>query len=232
MLPDPARVLAGDARAAAAATMEAARVVGGDFYDVFRLDAARLCVLIGDVSGKGLAAAMFMTLIKARCQAALLRHDGELHVAMREIEVEVSRENPEAMFVTLLVAVLDLDSGKGEFCNAGHEPGLVLVPGGKVERLESGSPPIGVLAGFGFEVGRFTLARGARLVLFTDGVTEACNPERELYGRGRLLRLLEGSTVDEPQMLVNAVRGDVTVFAAGAEQSDDLAVVVLTWRGA
>ncbi|MGQ0586961.1 MAG: CHASE2 domain-containing protein, partial [Gammaproteobacteria bacterium] len=139
MLPESPGVLAGDPRIQLKAFMEPARSVGGDLYDFFMLDAKTLCVMIGDVSGKGLAAAMFMALIRSLAKSSMLRMPQALDQALVETESQIKRENPESLFVTLFVMALDLDTGEFTFCNAGHDPLYGLNPGrADVRKLDHG----------------------------------------------------------------------------------------------
>ena len=231
MLPDSPGVLAGDARVDLKAFMEPARTVGGDLYDFFMLDEHRLFVMIGDVSGKGLGAAMFMALIKSLCRSAVLREPGALDRALARAENEILRENPESLFVTLLVLTLDLDSGELVYCNAGHDPVYALRPQGPPRKLDyGGRPPLCVLDGFPYPLGRERLVPGETLCLITDGITEATNHAGKLYGHKRLEALLAVQAGQVPAELVEAVRRDVADFVGGAEQADDLSVLALRWR--
>ena len=133
--------------------MEPARVVGGDLFDFFLLDGDRLLFLVGDVSGKGLPASLFMAATKAFYRSISIRHAAELAATMRDANAEMGRDNPEAFFVTLVAVVLDVNTGQLWQCNAGHEAPWVVRPGtGAVERLEGGGgPPLCVLDGFPYE---------------------------------------------------------------------------------
>ncbi|HUS24685.1 MAG TPA: CHASE2 domain-containing protein [Candidatus Binatia bacterium] len=180
MLPAAPGELAGDARVDIAARMEPARIVGGDLYDFFRLPGDRICCAVGDVSGKGLPAAMFMALAKALLRGAVLRADGDLPAALAACQRELARENPEALFVTLSVWVLDLGSGLLRWCNAGHEPAYLL--GGAVAeclRLPA-DPPLCVLDDVPFTGASRSLQPGQVLLLLSDGVTEAAGAGGEL----------------------------------------------------
>ncbi|MBK6863900.1 MAG: CHASE2 domain-containing protein [Ideonella sp.] len=232
-----ADLLAGDARIELAALLVPAREVGGDLYDYFMLDARRLFFLVGDVAGKGLSASIFMTVSKALAKSAMLRAPAaDLGRIMSEADIEISRDNPDNLFVTLFAGVLDLDSGELEYCNAGHENPWLLHPGSAdaPRRIVDGDgPPLCALSGFDYRSARIRLSRGAWLCLMTDGVAEAQNAAGELYGFGRLQDLLvrcqrerAGATA-----VVQAVEADVLAFAGGAEPSDDLTLLVLRWHG-
>ncbi|HRI17624.1 MAG TPA: PP2C family protein-serine/threonine phosphatase, partial [Burkholderiaceae bacterium] len=231
-----AELLAADARVELAALLVPAREVGGDLYDYFMLDARRLFFLVGDVSGKGLSASIFMAVSKALTKSGMLRTpDADLGQILRQADVEVSRDNPDDLFVTLFAGVLDLDSGALEYCNAGHENPWLLEAGTEtpVRIADGDGPPLCALTGFEYRSAHRQLARGARLCLMTDGVAEAQNPAGELYGFDRLGRILTQSATPHARAadIVRAVEADVNAFAAGAEPSDDLTLLALCWRG-
>jgi CHASE2 domain-containing sensor protein len=233
LLPRPATVLAGDARVELEAALEPARLVGGDLYDFFRLAGDRLCLVIGDVSGKGLPAALFMALTKSVLRSQAVRAEGRVASAMRGANAELGRDNPEALFVTCVAAVLDLATGTLELCNAGHERPYVVAPGVPPRVLDAGGgPPLGVLEAFPYTQASYQLEPGQALCLVTDGVTEATDARGALYGRARLEALLATLPASgEPRAIAEAIRQDVTRFAGGTEPGDDLALVVVRWRG-
>ena len=147
LLPRPESAFPGEGRFRIAAVMEPARVVGGDLFDFFLLDGDRLLFLVGDVSGKGLPASLFMAATKAFYRSISTRHATELARTMREANTEMGRDNPEAFFVTLVAAVLDVNTGQLWYCSAGHEAPWILRPEtGDVERLEGASGPAALRA--------------------------------------------------------------------------------------
>jgi serine phosphatase RsbU (regulator of sigma subunit)/CHASE2 domain-containing sensor protein len=215
------------------ASMEPAREVGGDLYDFFMLDAERLFFLVGDVSGKGLPASIFMAVSKALCKSTALRRRGRIDELLREANAEIARENPESLFVTVFAGVLDVLSGRLEYCSAGHEPPFVLAPHGEIARLEEGGgPPLCVLDGFSYVAATHWMSRRGIICVVSDGVTEAMNPAGELYGAGRLRDAVERArNAENPAALVDAIRADVALFVGGAEAADDLTLLVLRWNG-
>ena len=232
LLPAPDRVFPGETRFALHAFLEPARVVGGDLYDFFSLDEHRVFVLIGDVSGKGLPGSLFMALTKTLVKSIALR-GGPVAAVMAAANAEMSRENPEEFFVTACACILDARTGGLEFCNAGHEPPYLLPgAGGGPIRLLGGGPALCFLDDFDYQAETRALAPGDTLCLVTDGVIEAMNQRGELYGRPRLeavlARVAPALTVEET---LRAIQEDVAAFAAGAESTDDIAIVVLRWRG-
>ena len=231
-LPRPEEALAGEWRVAAAAVMLPARKVGGDLYDFFKADVDRLFFIIGDVSGKGLNASIFMAVVKALAKSAALRGTDSVAEVFKTANAEVSRENPEAMFVTAFAGLLELKTGRLVYCNAGHEPPLLLREGAEPLRLvESGGPPLCVLEDYPYQSAEQWLAPGHTLCLVTDGVTEAMNSKGELYGAGRLSALLLGLPTCDPSLVVSEIETSVAEFARGAEPADDLTVLALQWRG-
>ena len=185
LLPRPESAFPGEGRFRISAVMEPARVVGGDLFDFFLLDGDRLLFLVGDVSGKGLPASLFMAATKAFYRSISTRHATELARTMREANAEMGRDNPEAFFVTLAAAVLDVNTGRLWYCNAGHEaPWVVRPETGTVERLEGGAGPAALRA----RRLRLRDRHGAQLrpgdtvLMVTDGVTEALDPGGGLFG--------------------------------------------------
>ncbi|HXJ10467.1 MAG TPA: SpoIIE family protein phosphatase, partial [Burkholderiales bacterium] len=233
LLPAPRKLFAGEARFGLEALLEPARTVGGDFYDCFMIDRHRLFFAVADVSGKGLPASLFMALSKSLLKSIALRADSpDPGTLFMRANAEISRDNPEALFVTAFAGILDLRTGALAFCNAGHEPPLVCAPGGALAVLEhAGGPPLCVMDGYEYPTGHRTLSPGEWLCVVTDGVTEAMNPRRELYGAARLRAVLERHCADSPQALVAAVGEDVRAFADGADQSDDVTLLCVRWNG-
>ena len=225
-----------DHRLDLAATMSPAREVGGDLYDFFRLDHRRLFVLVGDVAGKGLSASIFMAVSKALCKSTALRSaTPDMGALLAAANAEVSRDNPEMLFVTAFAAILDLGSGELAYCNAGHEdPYLVHPADAHVRRIADGDgPPLCAVDAYPYRGARLGLRPDEVVCLVSDGVTEAQNPAGELYGRTRLEGLLFAlrATTLSANEIVEAVRADVTRFRAGVEPADDLTVLAMRWRG-
>jgi serine phosphatase RsbU (regulator of sigma subunit) len=221
-----------DPRIELAASMEPAQEVGGDLYDFFPLDENRLFFMLGDVSGKGLSASIFMAVSKALCKSTMLRaSDADLGALLSQANVEVERDNPGALFVTVFAGVLDMRSGALEYCNAGQEnPWRVKADGGGVSRLtEGGAPPLCVVDDFVYRAASTQLQPGDLLCIVSDGVTEANNRTGELYGTARVDRLL--ANVDSAPAAVDAIGRDVRKFADGAEPADDMTVLGVRWRG-
>jgi serine phosphatase RsbU (regulator of sigma subunit) len=233
ILPRAELVFPSERRFEIAASMEPAREVGGDLYDFFMLDDVRLFFLVGDVSGKGLPASIFMAVSKALCKSAALRRGQRIEELLCEANSEIARENPESLFVTAFAGILDTRTGRLVYCNAGHEPPFVLSSDGKIARLASGGgPPLCVLDGFAYAAAEHSMAPRGIVCVVSDGVTEAMNQAGELYGADRLQRALQrNGNSASPTAIVDALRADVSRFAGDAEVADDLTLLVLRWNG-
>ncbi len=235
ILPRVEAELGADPRFDLAVDLEPARAVGGDLYDFFMLDRQRLFFVVGDVAGKGVPASLFMAITKALWKSTALRMDTDVEGIMNTTNREVSRDNPEMLFVTALSGVLDLEDGRLRYAVAGHDAPLRFLPGASPRRLEGeGGPPLGVLDDFEFPLAEARLGPGETLCLYTDGVTEASDAAGELYGAKRLAAALERASAAglDPAGVLDVVRRDVAAFVADAPQADDLTLLVLRWNGA
>lgn len=230
MLPDPAEVLAGEKRVDLAALMHPARTVGGDLYDFFRIDDDRLFFLVGDVSGKGLPASLFMALSKALIKNAVLDSGGDPGRGLSQAGRGLALENPESMFVSVLAGALDMATGELVWCSAGHDgPYLLRAGGSKVVQLTTpGGPPLCMLDGFEYPTERLKLEAGDTLCLVTDGITEAMNSRDQLYGTERLVGALAAAEAEtSSRRIVDRLRRDVEKFSSGLEPADDLTILVV-----
>jgi serine phosphatase RsbU (regulator of sigma subunit) len=209
------------------AFMQPAREVGGDFYDFFRLNHTTLLVVIGDVSGKGVPAALFMvkviTLVRVLAKQYLLPND-----ILHALNIELCRDNDAMMFVTLFIATLDLESNSLTFSYGGHNRPLLLSRYGIVSKLpgESGMA-LGILDTSSFCLESIQLNMGDSLILYTDGINEAMSINYEEYGDERFIQLLKGLDQFNAQELIETITSDVLSFTIGAEQSDDITLLTL-----
>jgi serine phosphatase RsbU (regulator of sigma subunit) len=234
ILPDLGVVLANESRLDVYALVEPAREVGGDLYDMFRLDDDRVCIVVGDVTGKGVQASLFMAVSKALCKSAGLRNPSDPGALLGNANAEISRDNPEALFVTMWTGVLDLRTGHVSHANAGHDAPYLLPAGGgpPMQFGQASGPPLCFIDDFDYDATSNTLRPGDALCVVTDGVTEAHNAKEQLYGRERLEAVLTDlGTARTAAAVGDAVRRDVAKFTAGAPPADDLTILVLKWKG-
>ena len=213
------------------AALEPAYEVGGDFYDFFLVDENTLCVVVADVSGKGVPAALFMavtrTMVKAHANA-----EGATDEILSAVNDELAEDNDECMFVTVFLALLDLKTGVLHFTNAGHNPSYIKRASGEMVRLDKlHGPVIAAMEDVPYGSAETSLAVGDTLVMYTDGVNEAMNAAKELYSEERLVHLLEDGHWTDADGAVKTVLDDVWAFQGAADQADDVTVVALRYNG-
>ena len=196
------------------------------------VDGHRLYFMVGDVSGKGVPASLFMALSKALCKSAVLRQGGTVADLMSVANAEISRENPAFMFVTAVAGILDTDTGALEYCNAGHDAPLVVDGAGNVRALDSmGGPPICVMDDFDYPVDHATLAPGELLLLYTDGVGEAMRVDEAMYGSERVETFMKWvAPKDSDRHTVESLFREVKAFVDGNEPNDDITILALRYR--
>ncbi len=215
------------------AMLEPAREVGGDLYDFELIDDNHLFFMVGDVSGKGLQAALFMAVTKALFRSSVMRRKRDMDRIMSEAGDELVSENPASLFVTVLAGILDLRTGVVEWCNAGNHEPYRLRAGGPPRKLEMlGGPPLCVMEGFPYPKESETLEPGDALVLYTDGIPEANDVVQQLYGEESAERLL--AMTAEPYSAAGITRelfDDVDRFSAGTHQFDDITVLAVVYHG-
>jgi sigma-B regulation protein RsbU (phosphoserine phosphatase) len=213
-----------------AAISEPARNVGGDLYDVIELGGGRVGVVIGDVAGKGVPAALCMV----KAMSGLRFHTSSSTSAAEVLQKanELTAESELGIFITMVYLVLDSKTGRVEYTNAGHTSPLVVRPGlDRVIVLDEGrNLPLGVAPGVEFAQGEFRLEPGDTVFLDTDGILEARNPKGEEYGEVRLATLLAGKNL-VPEELIQAVRYDVARFTLDQPQHDDLTALAARYDG-
>ena len=214
------------------ADMSTAKEVGGDLYDFYYLDDDHLVLMIGDVSGKGITAALFMALSKQMIKSQVLLHGGDLVEAINEANKRLCEESVDAMFVTVWIGILTLSTGVLESVNAGHMYTAVKKGSGKfaLEPDEHGLL-MGALDFATYALNTTTLQKGDVLYLYTDGVTEAHNSADELFGEERMLAALNRNTDLSPEELDKAVRAEIAKFAEGVEQYDDITTLCISFFG-
>lgn len=231
MLPEVERAFADRKEFSLSAFMAPAKGVGGDFYDFFLLDEDHLALVMADVSGKGVPAALFMVVSRTMIRSHVMS-GGPLAQAVEEINNSLCRNNKNGMFVTAWLGVLTISTGVLEFVNAGHCRPLVLHGDGTGEYHSERSGF--VLAGVEeseYQSLKLQLKQGDTILLYTDGVTEATSRLEELYGEDRLLQTVEGSAGRVPKALIQCVWEDVQRFQEGMEQFDDVTILALAYYG-
>ncbi len=213
------------------AVMEPAQQVGGDLFDVLRLGNDRVLVAVGDVSGKGIPAALFMAVTMTLLRS-MARVGHTLDEILRHMNDELLQQNPRGMFVTLQVLLFDLAAGRVTCASAGHHGAARVVPG-QTPRLvftESGRV-LGLLPAETIDIQTLDLESGETVVLFTDGVSEAFGPTQELFGEDRLLAHLASTTGLSARETSAGLLEAVRRHAAGTKQSDDITVVSVRYAG-
>ena len=229
MLPDPAAIDGLRANVDFFAMLEPAQEVGGDLYDGFMLDDHRFCFVIGDVSGKGVPASLFMALTKTLCKSLARRDQVPLGQLLRSVNAEISQDNPAFMFVSAVIGVVDARSGEVDLCNAGHDAPVLLRVGEPPRSLDDPrGPPLCVIEDFPYEPGRFKLEANDILLLTTDGVTEAADRQFNMYGAERLLKCFSG--IDEARtarQVCEKLYADVKRFTQSAPPSDDITIMAV-----
>lgn len=209
------------------AIMEPAREVGGDFYDFFALDDARLVIAIGDVSGKGVPAALFMAVTRSFLRSGFRVEDDPAQVLAR-VNEDLAEGNDSCMFVTIFCAVVHLSEGWVQYANAGHNPPLLLDQQGQMQWIDAvHGPAAGAWPGVKYTAGRFRLPVGSMLLLYTDGVTEAMDSTNRLFGEDRLAERLTTCRALVCRECLTALLAAVEEHSAGIEQSDDITMLMI-----
>ena len=231
MLPRSFPLFPGRSEFALYAEMDPAKEVGGDFYDFFLIDDDHLCLVMADVSGKGIPAALFMMASKIILQSCAMLGNSAAEILTRTNEA-VCSNNPEEMFITVWLGILEISTGKLTTANAGHEYPVLKRADGTFELLKGKHGlVIGAMDGVRYKDYELQLDPGDKLFVYTDGVPEATNAEKALFGIERMLAALNEDADAAPEQLLRNVRGAVDGFVKDAEQFDDLTMLCLEYRG-
>ena len=210
-----------------AASMNAAKDVGGDFYDFFRIDEDRIGFVIADVSGKGIPAAIFMAVSRTLIRATGIR-GGKPSECLTYSNQLLANESVDCMFVTVFYGIYTISTGEITYCNAGHNPPYILKQDGSTEVLPMPQDLLlGAIEGLEYHSMQMKLEPGETLVMFTDGVNEAMNIEYEEFGDDRLEASLRKCAGLDCQHIIDTVKADVAEFVGEAEQSDDITLFAL-----
>lgn len=207
--------------------------VGGDLYDFFPLDKDRLCFVIGDVSDKGIPAALFMAMTRTAFKMSALAAPESIGHTMARVNRFLCDSNPQQMFVTALAGILDLKTGRVEYADAGHEPPFILQAAGGVLKVDKvGGLVLGFIRDEEFRTGSMQLNPGDTLVLYTDGVTEAMNVKHELFGADAIEKTLSLTRqTAASQTIIQGLLEGMRVFVGEAEQHDDIAILAIRYLG-
>ena len=229
-LPPPLRPSAFNHRVELQAMMRTAKQAGGDLYDFFALDTTHLFFAVGDVSGKGMPAAIFMSVVVVLLRSAAKQSRDPAEI-IRRVNDDLAERNESCTFVTLFVGILDTESGVITFANGGHNPPRLITARGKVHPLVvAANLVVGVMPEQAFTREELTLMPGDSLFLYSDGITEAFNEERKLYGVSRMDSCLESLPLSfSVAEAVQAVDRDVADFSGEGEQADDMTILCLRY---
>jgi sigma-B regulation protein RsbU (phosphoserine phosphatase) len=213
------------------ASIEPAKEVGGDLYDFFFMDDDHLCFTVGDVSGKGVPAALFMTIIMTLVKTKATQGVTS-GIILNSVNRVLSSDNPSLMFVTLFLGILNIRTGELEYSNGGHNPPYIIRTDGDIKPLETtNGMMLGVMEDFSYQTKKIVLQKGESLFIYTDGVTEAMNEKEELFSEDRLekeLALLKERSV---QKVVDRISEKIRVFSGGMQQTDDITMMILRFYG-
>ena len=213
------------------ASMTPAKMVGGDFYDFFMIDEEHLGLVIADVSGKGVPAALFMMVSSALIRQTTAGHYSPARI-LQSVNHQICARNPEEMFVTVWLGILEIATGKLTAANAGHEYPMVKKAGESFEMLrDRHGLVVGAMDGVRYRDYEIQLEPGAKLFVYTDGVSEAVNKDLEQFGTERILESLRSSEEGAPREILEAVNQSVKEFVGGAPQFDDLTMMCVEYRG-
>jgi serine phosphatase RsbU (regulator of sigma subunit) len=203
-----------------------AREVGGDFFNYFVLPDGRLALLVGDVSGKGVSAALLMANIQATLRARL-PHETNLATLADRLDRELDQNTPGGVYLTLFLGILDIDGRLLRYVNAGHNPQFVLHAATSISPLSSTGMPIALYAGHGYKEARVALSSGDLLFFYTDGLVETENERKEMFGAERLQTILERERTESIDIILHRVEESVKSFQGSAEPFDDATMMAL-----
>jgi sigma-B regulation protein RsbU (phosphoserine phosphatase) len=211
------------------ALLKPALEIGGDFYDYFFIDDEMLCVCVGDVSGKGVPAALFMAVSKTLLKSTAKEDHSTASIATR-VNEEISQDNPSSMFITLFVGILHIRSGEFRYTNAGHPYPYIKRASGEVETLKPvHGPVIGAIGGVAYKEDCVQLGQHDKLLIFTDGITEAMDVDDQLYGEQRVIDHLQSTATQGLDAFVETTLESVENFAGEAPQADDITILALSF---
>ena len=213
------------------ASMTPAKEVGGDFYDFFMIDHDHMGFVMADVSGKGVPAALLMMVSRVLIKSGLQNGKGPAET-LSSVNNQLCESNEADFFVTVVCAVLEISTGKGIAANAGHEHPVIRRAGGDYElQIYRHSMPVGAMKDIPFRQHSFQMNPGDSFFVYTDGVPEATNGQKELYGSERMLAALNRQRDAQPEQILANVTADINSFVDGAEQFDDITMLCFRYIG-
>ncbi|MGD8370882.1 MAG: SpoIIE family protein phosphatase [Syntrophobacterales bacterium] len=213
------------------ATLQPAKEVGGDLYDFFFVSDDHLCFAVGDVSGKGVPAALFMAVSKTLIKMEATRGLPSAEVLSR-VNRDLSLDNPSLMFVTLFLGILNVRTGELEYSSGGHDPAFIIRTSGDVVPLElTDGVMLGVQEDLTYQARKTVLQKGETIFLYTDGVTDAKNPEDQLFSDERLLQALSRLQERDITSMVHSIRSEIETFSKETPQYDDITMLALRFHG-
>ena len=214
------------------ATMNPAKEVGGDFYDYFLIDDDHLGIVMADVSGKGVPAALFMVIAKTLIKNRALMNNAGPGEILADVNDQLCEGNDAELFVTVWLGILTISTGSIVYASAGHEyPAYYRNGRGFDLEKEKHGPPVATMEGLHFREHETVLQSGESLYLYTDGVTEATNSGNELFGEDRMIESLNRHSEDNVEDILKKVREDIDSFVGEAPQFDDLTMLIITYKG-
>jgi sigma-B regulation protein RsbU (phosphoserine phosphatase) len=215
-----------------AAHFQPAKEVAGDFYDIFPVnEGKRMCFVLGDVCGKGVGSALFMTLVRSLLHAYAAINDKLDDMVLQTVQMAhdyITTIHEDAnMFATLFFAVLDLSTGELSYVNGGHNSPIQVRPDGTISELEPTGPVVGMFPSNDFEVAHATLGAGDLLFIYTDGATDCINENQELYGEERLMEFVKKNAGLKAGELLSTLMSELTVHMNGCDQFDDITLTAI-----
>ena len=213
------------------AVLKSAKEVGGDLYDFFIIDGNKFCFAIGDVSGKGVPASLFMAVTRTLVRSI---SDKEISPAaiVSSLNKSLSANNESSMFVTFFLGVLDLTTGELKYSNAGHNPPVIIRGNGEVSMFEKTKfIPVGLFEDFEYGEASLQFGLGDKLYLYTDGVSEAENADNKLFGDDNLLKIIRENRMDTPRDLIHKMEEGLALHVNGHTQSDDITMMTIVYNG-
>jgi sigma-B regulation protein RsbU (phosphoserine phosphatase) len=211
------------------ARLEPAKEVSGDLYDFFTIEPGKMCFVVGDVSGKGIAAGIFMAVTRTLIRATAVPGRSPLEI-MNRVNAQLAKENQASLFVTMILGIVDTATGRMVYGQGGHNPPILVPVQGKPTYEPAGGMPLGVFEDAKFGERELQLKPGETLLVYTDGVTEAMNQAKDLFGEDRLEKAVTGVADLSPEKIAERVIEQVEGFVLEAERSDDITLLAIQRR--